>query len=105
MQIRAIVVALPNLDPRIFHRVATGVEYLAAKVRNLSDSRRQTIVDHDQVIVGIERQLVRIKRPFGLSRRFQQLLRKRAGDKPGGRANGDSAKKRSPRANGATGKL
>src|SRR5205823_9073319 len=76
-----------------------------AEVRDFAYRGRQAVVDDNQIVVCIQRQLIGIKGPFGLSRRFQQLLRKRARDKPGGRSNSDSAKKGSPRANRATGKF
>src|SRR5207249_4028405 len=45
---------------------------------DLPHGRRQRIIDQDQVIVRIERQLVRVKWAFRLARRAQQLCRKSA---------------------------
>ena len=59
------------------------------------------VVDDEQVVVGVEWQLVRIKRPLGLSRRAGQLLGKRARGCQGHRTECRTAKKTTPRGIGS----
>ena len=48
-------------------------------MRNLSHGRRDRIVHDQLVVIGIQRQLVRIEGTFGLSHRSHQFLRQQAG--------------------------
>ena len=59
-----------------------GVEDAAGEVRDLTDGRRDAVVDDQQIVVGIERQLVGIKRPFRLGRRQGECLGERAAGGP-----------------------
>lgn len=65
MNVGALVVDLPNLDTGMRHRVALHVGHLAVQVGHRADRRSDSIVDAEEVIVGIEGKLVGIKRPFG----------------------------------------
>ena len=68
VEVDAVGVALPDLDDGVADRVALGVEDAAGQVRDLADGRRDGVVDDDQVVVGVERQLVGVERPLGLAR-------------------------------------
>ena len=83
-----VVVDLPDLDQGVPHRVALGVEDAAGQVGHLADGRRDAVVDDEQVVVGVERELVRIKRPLGLPGRAHQLVGEQAAGREGGRAQG-----------------
>src|SRR5688572_18115374 len=67
MQVRSVVIALPDFDGRIANRLAPRVEDTAGEMRNLADGGRDPVVDDEQIIVRVERQLIGIERPFGLS--------------------------------------
>ena len=71
VQVRAVVVGLPDLDQGVAQRIAVGVEYATDQVRHLANGRRDRVVDDQQVVVGVERQLVGIERTLGLQRRAQ----------------------------------
>ena len=81
VEIGAVVVRLPNLDQSVTHGVAVFVEDATGQPSDLTDRWRDTVVQDDQVVIGIERQLVGIKRPLGLLRRARQRLGERAGDR------------------------
>src|SRR6185369_17799913 len=66
VQVDALAVALPDFDEGVLHRAAAGVEDTAGQVRDLSDGGRDAFVDDDQVVVGVEGELVRVERAFGL---------------------------------------
>ncbi len=62
-------------------------------VRDLAYGRRDRVIDNDEVVVRVQRQLLGIERPFrdpsrAPQSRAHQLFRKRAGynEKPGGKA-------------------
>jgi len=80
VQIGPIVVGLPDFDDRVPNRFAMGSENLPTQVSHLTHPRRQAVVQHQQIIVGVERQLVGIERPLGLRGSPGQLLREEAGD-------------------------
>ncbi len=48
------------------------------------------IVDDDQIVIGIERQLIGIKGPFGELRRYAEGFGKQAASGEHGHAGGDS---------------
>src|SRR5262249_31157106 len=101
VQIRAAVVTLPDLYRRILDRLAAGIQDLAAQVSDLAYGWRQRVIDDDQVVVRIQWQLVRIKRPLGLRRRPHQLFCKRPRGQPQRRSRSRRSKKSTPRANRA----
>ena len=80
VQVDALGVALPDLDQGVADRVALGVEDPAGQVGDLADGRGDAVVDDEQVVVGVERELVRVERPLGLGRGAGQLL----GEQPAG---------------------
>jgi hypothetical protein len=47
-------------------------------VRHLPDCRRDAVADDEQIVVSLERKLVRIDRAFRLARRQRELLGKQA---------------------------
>lgn len=82
MNIRPLMIHLPNLNQRIPHRLPTRIEHAPAQMRHLSHRRRNRIIHNQQIIIRIQRQPIRIKwplrqlrRPHPLPRRLQ-LLRK-----------------------------
>lgn len=79
MQVDAVMVDLPDVHHRIPDRLAGGGEQAATEVRDRADGRRERVVHHDQVVVGIERQLCRIERALRLSRRQHELFGEDAG--------------------------
>src|SRR6266511_5600129 len=77
MKVSPAVVALPNFDDCVPNRFACGTEDSSAHVGNLAHARSQRVVDDDQIVVGIERQMIWVERAFGLTWRENQLLRER----------------------------
>src|SRR5207247_8510414 len=73
-QVNSVVVNLPDLDQHVADRIAPGVEDAPAEVRDLTDRGCNAIIDDDEVVVGIERQVVGIKRPVRLTRRERELF-------------------------------
>src|SRR5262249_2487196 len=65
VQIHRVDVALPDLDHRVPNRLTAYRQHPAGKVRDFAYGRRDGVVDDDQVVIGVERQLVRVERPFG----------------------------------------
>ncbi len=63
-----------SLQARCAARLATSVEDATAEMRDLADRRSDVIIDDDQVIVGVERQLVGIKAALGLRRCAGQFI-------------------------------
>ena len=80
MQVRPVVVALPDFDERVADRRALHVEDLAREVGDGADGGGDRVVDDDQVVVGVERQLVGVERPLGLIGRLRQRLGERPAD-------------------------
>jgi hypothetical protein len=74
VQVDAVSVGLPDLDDRVADRLAARVEDAAGQVRDLADRGGDMLVHNDQVVVGIERQMIGIEGPFGLPRRAEQLF-------------------------------
>jgi hypothetical protein len=64
LEVGAVLVALPDLDDGIAQRLALGVEELAGEMRDLADGRRNCVVDDQQVVVGVERELRREEGPL-----------------------------------------
>ena len=79
MQIGPVIVHLPDLDQSVADRVSAGVQNLTAQVGYLAHGWRDGVVDDEQIVVGVERQMVGIKRPFRLPRRTHELFGKGAG--------------------------
>ena len=82
MQVHAVGVALPDLDQGVLDRVALRVQDLAREVRDLADAGVMPSLMIEQVVVGVERQLVRVERPFGLVGGAGEFLGERPADGP-----------------------
>jgi hypothetical protein len=70
-------VALPDLYFRAGERPPVGIQHPAEEVEDFAGSLLGATGDLHQVVVGIERQIDRVKRPGGLARRrceFRQGL-------------------------------
>jgi hypothetical protein len=81
-----LAVHLPDLDDGVAHRIPLGIEDPPGQVRDLADGGRDGVVDDEQVVVGVQRELVRVERPLGLPRRADQLLGEQAARREGRRA-------------------
>jgi len=68
VDVRAVVVGLPNLNEGIAHGFTFFVEDPPAEPSDHANGRGDPVVNDDQVVVGIERKFVRVERPFGLLR-------------------------------------
>ena len=91
MKIDAVIVYLPDLDDGILDGRAARVQDAAGEVGNVAHGRRDRIIDDDQVIVGIERQLVRIEGPLGQAGGARKLFGEGARYEKHGRANCQAA--------------
>ena len=80
VEIRAAVIALPDFHERIANRRAAGVEDASAEIRDFADRGRERVVHDEQIVVGIEREVIRVKWPFGLRRCVEEFLGECAGD-------------------------
>src|SRR6185369_4665121 len=80
MEVNAIAVALPDFDEGVPDGIAAAIQDAAAQVSDFADGRGEAVIDDDEVIIGVERQFVRVKRAFGLGGRAQELLGEGAGD-------------------------
>src|SRR5262245_59327978 len=84
MKIRPVVVTLPNLYERPADRISLRVQHTAGQMSNLTHGRRDVVVDNDQIIIRVERQLVWVKRTLHLSRRDCQFVGKCAANREHG---------------------
>ena len=69
VDIDLVGVALPDFDGDAAHRTPRGGQHPTRQLGDLADGRSDPIVDNDQVVVGVERELVGIERPFFARRR------------------------------------
>lgn len=74
MDIGAVVIGLPDLDQRITYRVAVFVEDATGQPSDLADRGRDAVIHDNQIIIGIERQMIGVERSLGLLRRARQCL-------------------------------
>ena len=93
MQINTLRIALPNLHDRSANRRAVRPQDASAEIRHFAQGGSRGIVDDQQIVIRIERQMVGIKRPFSLLRRAEKLFCKRAGRCEKGEAQGCTAEK------------
>lgn len=84
VEISAVVIDLPDFHDCASDGLAAAVEYAPAQIGDGSDGGGDRIVDHEQIVIRIERHAVGIKRPFGLPRRLDQLIGENVGRKVGG---------------------
>ena len=75
VDVGAVVVDLPDLDQGVPDRVALGVENTAEKMGHFAHGRSDRVVDDQEVVVGVERELVGIERPLSLRGRPHQFVR------------------------------
>src|SRR5262245_10223537 len=66
VDVHTLVVALPDFDEGVAHRITLGVEDAARQMRDLADGRGDRVVDDEQVVVGVERQFVGVEWSLGL---------------------------------------
>src|SRR5687767_10544251 len=96
MNVGAGIVGLPDLHSRVAHRIAGKREHTSANFQNLADRGCNAVVDDQEVVVMVERQLSRIIGTFRLRGCAHELLSKRAADaeeRSGSAANGDPFQK------------
>ena len=74
VDVGAIVIGLPDLEHGAAHGLAVLVEHTAAHPGDRANRRRNRIVDQEEVIVAIERQVVRIVWSERLVRRLDERL-------------------------------
>src|SRR6266568_3293543 len=79
VQIDPMVVHLPDFHQRVPYRIAFRVEDAPAQVRDFPNRRSDAVVDDDEVVVCVERQVVRIEWPLRLSGRADEFVAKGAG--------------------------
>ena len=89
VEIDAVIIDLPDFDEGIAHRLAGSAKNAAGQMGYLAQCRRERIVDNDQIVVGVQRQLVGIERALGQSRRDGQLF---GPGSPGKRSGGRQGK-------------
>ncbi len=73
-----VAVGLPDFDDGIPDGAAGGALYRSAQVRDFTNGGSDLIVDENEIVVGIERKLIGVERPLGLTWRFDQSLRESA---------------------------
>ena len=79
MNIRAFMIYLPNLNPRVGNRIAFQIRHLAIKMSDRSHRWSDPIVDSQKIIIRIQRKLVRIKRSLRHGRSFGKRFSKNSG--------------------------
>ena len=80
VQIHALVVHLPDFHERVANRLTARVQNPSAEVGDVTKSRRDAIIDDDEVVIGVERQVVGIERPFRLARRAHEFISEESGN-------------------------
>ena len=91
VDIDPLAVHLPDFHEGVAHRLAVFVENAPAQVRDLANGRGNRVVDDDQVVVGVERQPIRVERPFGPRRCRGEFLREQPTGREERRAGGHGA--------------
>src|SRR5688500_582658 len=64
VEISAVVIHLPDFDEHISQRFSAAIQYSAPEVSYFTDGRGNPVVDHDEVVVGVEGQMVGVKGPL-----------------------------------------
>lgn len=78
LQVSAVLIALPDLDHRIPQRLTTRVKNPAAEVRDFPHSRRDAVVDDQQVVIGVDWKFGGVERSFVGRRCSREFFRERA---------------------------
>ena len=86
MDVRAAIIHLPNFDCDVANRAAVSVADFSGQVRNFTDRGRNRVVQDQQIVVGVQRQMIRLERPFALGRRLFQFVGEWPGSKETERA-------------------
>jgi len=84
VEVDAAAIDLPDFDDGIADGVAFGVEEAAAEVGDFADSGGEVVVEDEKVVIGIEREFVRIEGAFGLTGRLGEGFGESAGRGEGG---------------------
>jgi hypothetical protein len=79
MEINAVSIRFPDLNVRIANRIPFSVKDTAGQMCNFADGWRYAAIHNNQIVVGIEWEMVGIKGSFGLCGRAHQLFSKEAG--------------------------
>ena len=78
MNIGAGIIRVPDFKVGVADGISATVENSSAQVQNGSDCRRDVVVDDEQIVVRIQRQIRRVVRPFGLLGRCYKRFCKNA---------------------------
>jgi hypothetical protein len=81
VKISAMVVRLPDFDDRATDRSAGGIENTAAEPGDRAHCRGDGVVEDQQVVIPIERQVVRVVGAFCLRRGLDQRVGERAANR------------------------
>src|SRR5580692_6889096 len=103
--VTALGVALPDFDNDVPHRLAAGGENATGEMRYLADGGRNVVVDHEQIIIGVERQLGWIKRSLSQTRCLGEFLRVGTANKQGRCPQGDRAAQQAASAQNAVDRI
>ena len=79
VEINAVMIDLPDFHQRVADRLALRIGHPPAEVRHAAQGGGEAIVQDDEVIVGIQREIDGVKRPLGLLRGERESFRERAG--------------------------
>ena len=79
VDVGAVVIGLPNLDEGIAHRLAFFVEDATTQPRDGADRWGDPVIHDDEVVIRIERELVRIERTLRLLRRPRERFGESSG--------------------------
>src|SRR5262245_9521665 len=105
MEVRTVVVALPNLDGGVANWVSSWSENSTAHVSDLADARCHGIIDYNEIIIRIQGKMIRIERTFRLARGLDELLGKGSRDSEECRAESKVLQKASAVPNGILGRV
>jgi hypothetical protein len=78
VQVNAVTIGLPNFNQHVSKWVSTSIQNAPGEMRDLADRGSDGIVDDNEVVVRIQRKVVRIKWALGLLGREEQLFGKGA---------------------------
>ena len=76
VDVNSVLIDLPDLDDDVAQGRACFAENPAAEMGDFAKGRSDRIVYDDQIVIGIERHLIRVERAFGKLRRDHQFLGK-----------------------------
>ena len=85
-EIDAVPVALPDFDEDVSHRLSACGEDAAGKVGHFAHGGRDVVVDDEEIVIGVKRQLGGIKRSLRDARCAGQFVGIRPANKKSGGA-------------------